>query len=57
MTETKMTLELTDKEYRALQEMVDHYYFHQREVYSKAPPEKIFTNTQFDLFSKLQIND
>ena len=57
MTETKMTLELTDKEYRALQEMVDHYYFHQREVYPKAAPEKIFTSTQFDLFSKLKIND
>ena len=57
MTGTKMMLELTDKEYRALQEMVDHYYFHQREVYSKAAPEKIFTSTQFDLFSKLQLND
>jgi len=56
MTETKMMLELTDKEYRALQEMVDHYYFHQREVYPKASPEKIFTSTQFDLFSKLKIS-
>ena len=55
MSETKITLELTDKEYRALQDMVEHYYFHQREVYPKAAPEKVFTSTQFFLFNKFEI--
>jgi len=50
-----MTFDFTDKEYRALQEMVDHYYCHQRELYPKADEDKIFTSTQFEIFRKLQL--
>ena len=47
--------ELTDKQLLTLQDMLQHYKEFQEELYKYPDSQKLFTQTQFQLFSLFDI--